>query len=227
MSLPPVEIPLGAIRFNSDSQKLEYFNGDVWMQVHTFNPDLDGGVRGVFMGGDPGSGTADAIDYITISTTGDATDFGNTSQARRGGRGCGSRTRAVYSGGAHATDFGDLTQNVFMTTGVSSATRGVRGGGAKSPSPANTNVMDYVTIATTGNATDYGDLTTANQRSGGMSNSTRGLFSGGATPDSSTAVNSIDFITISSTGNGTDFGDYVGTVATQAAGCSDSHGGLS
>ena len=43
MSLPPVEIPLGAMRFNSDSQKLEYFNGEIWMQVHTFNPDLNGG----------------------------------------------------------------------------------------------------------------------------------------------------------------------------------------
>ena len=29
MSLPPVEIPLGAMRFNSDSQKLEYWNGSV------------------------------------------------------------------------------------------------------------------------------------------------------------------------------------------------------
>jgi len=27
MSLPPVEIPLGAMRFNSDSQKLEYWSG--------------------------------------------------------------------------------------------------------------------------------------------------------------------------------------------------------
>ena len=38
MSNPPVEIPLGAMRFNSDSQKLEYWNGDIWMQVHTLNP---------------------------------------------------------------------------------------------------------------------------------------------------------------------------------------------
>ena len=50
MSLPPVEIPLGAMRFNSDSQKLEYFNGDVWMQIHTFSPNLDGGARGLRAG---------------------------------------------------------------------------------------------------------------------------------------------------------------------------------
>ena len=127
----------------------------------------------------------------------------------------------------NASDFGDLTENVFMCTGVCDSTRGIRGGGAKSPSPANTNTMDYVTIASDGNAANFGDLTTANQRSAGMSNSIRGLFSGGATPNSSTSVNSIDKITIQTTGNATDFGDYIGTAVTQAAGCSDSHGGLS
>ena len=115
-----------------------------------------------------------------------------------------------------------------MCTGVSDATRGVIGGGnGPTTSGANFNVIQFVTIASAGNATDFGDLTTANQRSGGMSNSVRGLFSGGGTPDASTSVNSIDKITIQSTGNAVDFGDYIGTAVTQAAGCSDSHGGLS
>ena len=84
MSLPPVEIPLGAMRFNSDSQKLEYFNGDVWMQIHTFNPDLNSGARGLFMGGEPAptAGVA-TIEYITIRTAGDAVDFGNMSGNRK------------------------------------------------------------------------------------------------------------------------------------------------
>ena len=51
MSLPPSEIPLGAMRFNSDSQKLEYFNGQIWMQIHTFSPNLDGGARGIWASG--------------------------------------------------------------------------------------------------------------------------------------------------------------------------------
>ena len=50
MSLPPSEIPLGAMRFNSDSQKLEYWNGSAWMQIQTFTPNLDGGVRGFILG---------------------------------------------------------------------------------------------------------------------------------------------------------------------------------
>ena len=34
------EIPSGAMRFNSDSQKLEYWNGSAWFQVHTATPNL-------------------------------------------------------------------------------------------------------------------------------------------------------------------------------------------
>ena len=70
MSLPPVEIPLGAMRFNSDSQKLEYFNGDIWMQVHTFSPNLNGGARGLFFGRAEPSIT-NRTDYITIPTAGE------------------------------------------------------------------------------------------------------------------------------------------------------------
>ena len=64
MSLPPVEIPLGAMRFNSDSQKLEYFNGDAWMQVHTFSPNLDGGGRGACFGGLGATAPFPATDVI-------------------------------------------------------------------------------------------------------------------------------------------------------------------
>ena len=74
MSLPPKEIPLGAMRFNSDSHKLEYFNGYEWMQVNTFNPDLNGGGRGQNMAG---SNYTQTIDYVTISTAGNAVDFGD------------------------------------------------------------------------------------------------------------------------------------------------------
>ena len=47
MSLPPHEIPLGAIRFNSQSQRLEYWNGSIWMQINTFSPVLgESGAQG-------------------------------------------------------------------------------------------------------------------------------------------------------------------------------------
>ena len=84
MSLPPSEIPLGAMRFNSDSQKLEYWMGSAWMQIKTFSPNLDGGVRGVYAGGSegpPGPATNE-IQFFTISTQGDAADFGDLTKER-------------------------------------------------------------------------------------------------------------------------------------------------
>ena len=101
MSLPPSEIPLGAMRFNSDSQKLEYFNGDVWMQVHTFSPNLDGGARAVFMGNftEVSPGYTPSIDYVTISSQGNATDFGDLLTVEYYGCACSSSTRGLYLGG--------------------------------------------------------------------------------------------------------------------------------
>ena len=76
MSLPPSEIPLGAIRFNSDSQKLEYWIGSAWMQIQTFSPNLDGGARGL-IGARYHTAYHNRVDFITIPTQGDATDFGD------------------------------------------------------------------------------------------------------------------------------------------------------
>ena len=69
------------------------------------------------------------------------------------------------------------------------------------------NVMDYVTIATTGNAADFGDLTSAYGYGGGVSNGVRGLVGGGGNP--SGEVNHMDYITIATTANSQDFGDLV------------------
>ena len=87
MSLPSIDIPLGAIRFNSDSLKLEYWMGSAWMQIQTFSPNLDGGVRGFFAGGyNPAA--SDRIDFITIPTAGNATDFGDATGATHERAGC-------------------------------------------------------------------------------------------------------------------------------------------
>ena len=60
---PPVEVPQGAIRLNTDSQKLEFFAQDQWWQMATDVPTLDGGARGTFSGGHNASpGYSDVID---------------------------------------------------------------------------------------------------------------------------------------------------------------------
>ena len=97
--------------------------------------------------------------------------------------------------------------------------RGVFGGGY---TISNSNTIDYITIATTGNATDFGNLTQAKRFLAACSNSTRGVFGGGVV---SSAVNTIDYITIATTGNATDFGNLTQARSSLAA-CSNAHGGL-
>ena len=225
MSLPPVEIPLGAMRFNSDSQKLEYWNGLEWRQVHTFTPDLDGGPRGLYFNGSvPGTNEVNTIEYVTISTQGNATNFGDATQASRQGTAWSSNTRAMRAGGVlspgghsdvmdyvtipstgNSIDFGDLTQQkIGNPAGFANATRGICAGGEKSGPVANVDVIEYVTIATVGNAKDFGDLTYTAQGESGGASPTRGIVAGGFTPSIITAIN---FFTIATTGNAQVFGD--------------------
>ena len=82
----------GSIRFNTDSSKLEIYNGEQWFEI-----DIDhGSGRGLFMGGTP---SPDTIDYITIDSTGDAIDFGNLTSGRFTGGAFASQTRALYVAG--------------------------------------------------------------------------------------------------------------------------------
>jgi hypothetical protein len=92
--------------------------------------------------------------------------------------------------------------NGIYPTGLGIPPRGLFGGGNTGSS---TNVIDYVTIASTGNATDFGDLTAARYGLAACSYSTRGLFGGGFTGSNNS--NFIDYVTIASTGNAIYFGD--------------------
>ena len=176
MSLPPSEIPLGAMRFNSDSQKLEYWVGSAWMQIKTFSPNYDGGVRGFFMGGgDPAE--TNRIDVVTIPTQGNATDFGNLTKARMEGSALSNNTTALAAGDSvpgsddtidvftmsstgNASDFGNLlssTNNMQGNGALSNATRGIFGGGYQAGS-GQVNILQFVTINSNGNAIDFGDI---------------------------------------------------------------------
>ena len=231
MSLPPVEIPLGAMRFNSDSQKLEYFDGDIWMQVHTFSPNLDGGVRGLFAGGyhpSPSAGTCtDTVDKITIATAGNATDWCNLTESKQGGGNLGDSTRAVYAGGRvsttpggsntnkiefttfatqgnYADSSGDLSASVGCS-GLANSTRGLFAGFIGPYA----DTIDYITIQSIGNAVDFGNLTLTRGYTMQCASPTRGLFFGGINNPSNPSINTIDYVTIASTGNAEDFGDIV------------------
>ena len=225
MSLPPSEIPLGAMRFNSDSQKLEYWMGSAWMQIKTFSPNLDGGVRGFAAGGTTPGYTA-TIDFYTIPIQGNAQDFGDLTRAKGNGvAGFASRTRGVAAGGfsptAHyntidfitmsstgdATDFGDLTSNREGPMGLSSETRGIAAAGWSRPNSNNIQAIDFVTIASTGDSVNFGDLITRTNYGGGAASPTRGLLIAGNIPAPGDMYNRIEFITIASQGDAQEFGE--------------------
>jgi len=235
----------GALRFNTDSQKMELFDGNQWVEIVASSPDSQtGGARGVFGGGY--SPTANnTINYITISTTGNATDFGDLTQARIALGGLSSSTRGVFGGGlvsplnqntidfvtvsstGNATDFGDLTVARHWVQPASNSTRGLFATGNSGGSPiGHVNTIDYITIASTGNAIDFGDLSYIASVTSGSSccSSTRGIFAGGSVPGGS-LVNTIEFVTISTLGNSADFGDA--TIARGRDGrCSNATRGL-
>ena len=235
----------GSLRFNTDTASLEYYRGDTlnWSQIEMTSPDLDGGARGIAMGGEtPSSPNASAtIDYFTISTLGNGQDFGDLTQARGTAGACASRTRGLcmsgYMGGYHdeidyvtisslgdAIDFGNLPDEVQGVDALSSATRGVMTSGSNA-SPGVTNVLSYVTIATTGNTQDFGDQQRSSSYSGTCSSSTRGILAGGYGPAAPTISNTIEYLTIATTGNTSDFGDFNG-VRIGAMGVSNSIRGV-
>ena len=184
--------------------------------------------RGITYAGDEDNSPhveSNVIDYITLASVGNATDFGNTSVARRF-LGAGSNDTRGFGGGGYepsrstvidyitidttgnATDFGDLLTGTSLPSNfVSSSTRGVIAGGqhtSVSPGGGVTNdVIQYITIASTGNSTDFGNATSAQYAAGGAGNKTRGIFMGGGGPIRKT----MDYITIATTGNAADFGD--------------------
>ena len=194
------------------------------------------GTRAVWNGGYRSGTNINTISYNTISSLGNALDFGDRTTGGFSMGAVNSSTRSIVAGGTNpgilntidfvimstlgnSVDFGDLLNAGAVSSGCNS-TRGLFAIGY-SPSSAN-NTIEFITMATTGNAQDFGDLTQARWESGGMSSPTRVVFAGGITP---TIVNTIDFVEILTTGNAIDFGD-TGSDFSMRAGISNGHGGL-
>ena len=187
--------------------------------------------RGVWSGGggpSPGSPTGayvNFIDFVTIASPSNATDFGDQTAEKGYHTGLSNETRGIIAGGyndsvgkinpieyitiataGNAQDFGDLTLARMQLAAAGSPTRGLFFGGSVSPN-VNGNVVDYITIATTGNAQDFGDMTSTTKYGNATSSNTRAIYGGGLAPNDTTYVNTIEFFTIATLGNGTDFGD--------------------
>lgn len=97
------------------------------------------------------------------------------------------------------------------------APRGLFGGGA------NSNVIQYIQIQTTGNAIDFGDLSQTQAYCAAVSSSTRAVFCGSST--SSQGV--MNYVTISTAGNSIGFGNIGGSTGFyESSGCGNSTRGL-
>ena len=243
-----MSIPQGAIRINIDSNRLEFYAEGLWHEIDTHTPNLGdsssrAGTRAAFMGGfrdtPVNNTTFDTIDYITISSVGDAIDFGDlNAKLFDGASGVASRTRQfalggrqgpsfsysneikfiTYSSTGDSTDFGDSTSTLgYRPSGLSNATRAIRAGGSNNPQTGGVNVIDFFTMASTGNAVDFGDTTLAKLRYGtGIASPTRGIIMWGSNHPAN--VNTMEFVTIATTGNSVDFGDMSSNASTGAAG---------
>ena len=258
----PSDCPPGSIRFNTDSSHLEYWNGLVWLEFEASNIELGHndtatdifaagdsaglGTRALF-GGGYAPGDVNTIDYISVSSFGDAIDFGDLTQKRRPGGAVSSSTRSVFWAGrkggplestnvidfitisstGNATDFGDNTTKLEFGVGVGNATRGVYGGGYEaSPLSDITNSLYYITIASTGGSIDFGDVSSGHHHLGaGCASAVRGVFAGGKDASPNQPINTIDFITISTLGNTLEFGDLT-SVRFGFGGCSNAVRGI-
>ena len=219
--------------------------GDM-LTVQAFSLGFAGDSSRAVLGGGITPSVVDTIQFITMPSTGNAIDFGNLTQGRQSGQSVNSSTRGIYGGGgapaptAHnimdfvtiqstgnAVDFGDLASAGRLGGSACNAVRGIFAGdyGVGSPYPQ-TNVIQFITMASTGNAQDFGDLMQPiNDSTGQMCNSTRGVFVHGYSPSPHGYNNAMSYINIATKGNSVNFGDRTSNTAGTGR-ASNTHGGL-
>jgi hypothetical protein len=144
--------------------------------------------RGVFGGGQTVVNSAyqslNVIDYVTIASAGNATDFGDLSAANYYSGAAADSTRGLFAGSQSAgnsieyitiqttgnsTDFGDLTAGRAGCAGAGNGTNACFFGGYDGVAGSTSNIIDKVVVQTLGNASDHGDLTVARNSLAGSS----------------------------------------------------------
>ena len=205
----------------------DYGNGPLSAATSSFSPVLN---RAIMIGNVSGESTdTQRIDYVTVQSTGNATDFGDTIGDSIYPDAAGSDTRCIiYEGGGNtysnvisyvtmattgnATDFGDLTNARGYASSASNNVRSINAGGIVNAGGGTyQNVIDYITIPSTGNAIDFGDLLGTFLIHGSAASTTRILTGGGYGLISGAGANTyhvtVQYNTIASSGNSVDFGD--------------------
>ena len=202
---------------------------DQWVAKGTEAP-ASSALRGCWAGG-YASAASNVIDYVVISTIGDAADFGDLTRSNAEMAGCSNDTRGLWCCGSNsntdtidyttvatlgnATDFGNASASKYGVAALADATRACVAGGNTG---SRINVIDYFTIASPGNASDFGNLSVEREKPAGNADTTRGLIGGGKSDAGRSNV--IDYITIQTTGNATDFGNLT-EVREELGSCAD------
>ena len=212
-------------------------NNSTGCMIIPAGPTEHRGGRGrlVFVGGYYPSPHANigTLDFVDIATIGNATDFGDLSVVRTAKQMGSSGTRGLLAGGGFpgtsafntidyitfqsgggANEFGELSLLRPKGAGVGDGVRGVFAGGENPASPYNSyNLIEVVTIATTGTGSSFGELTTPANTDGSVADRTRGVICctdtlepGNSSPNT-TRLNTLEFITTAVGGTAQDFGD--------------------
>ena len=131
----------GAMRFNTDSSQMEIYDGNQWTGILATSPELQtGGTRGMqFAGEAPTFHNT----FFNIATTGDAIDFGDSTNNAGGTGPMSSSTRALFAAGygspaflseiasfeiattGNAVDFGDISYAADNICGLSNGHGGL------------------------------------------------------------------------------------------------------
>ena len=227
----------GTTRFNQDFGTLEFFDGVNWKTVNSYSRGGAAG-RGVFGGGGLTPNNVATIQFVNISSTGNAQYFGDLDSAKYAAAGASSNIRGLFAGGnpvtnviqyitiassGNAINFGDLLDSSGKERmgGAASSTRAVFAGGR---TPTQLNEIDYVEIGTVGDALDFGDLGSTYRNQGACSSTTRGFFVGGGY-DPVGQLSMMDYITFASKGNSVEFGNLTQR-KSGPAGCSNATRGV-
>jgi len=167
----------GMMRFNTDLNTMEFYNGDEWRQFNYISdiqnsPGSRG--RGLWAGGTPAP-LQFAVDFVNIATRGNTKHWGDMRVGRYVGQNVvGGETRVVFCGGY---------------------------GLSPSPETSDTNAMDYGVIQSGGQCVDFGNLTRTDRAAGTGGNSTRGIYWGGQ----SSPAEKIDYFQIHTLGDALEF----------------------
>ena len=198
------------------------------------NYPIDSQSQNALFAGGATPSNVNTVDQVNMTTTGDATDFGDLTTAVKHAACITSNSRLITVGGGtpsatdtmeyvhfktqgNFADFGNISASTNFCAASGNQTRGFRQGGA---TPSYTNIIEFVETATLGNMTDFGDLTQTVQEPGAAANPTRCLIFGGYRPSPAFWQNRIEFHEIQTTGSSTDFGDLTKTKGSM--GCNNS-----